>query len=61
MILRNDGICDAILNQDKTAPERTAVFQINITTGVVESSKVAVPIDSGNRVGADTLKTGKNW
>ena len=26
IVLRSDGICDAILNQGKTAPERTAVF-----------------------------------
>jgi hypothetical protein len=59
--LSSSGVRDAILNQGKTATESAAYFWGNVTKGVQDSTKGALTLDSGRRVGVGTFKASKDF
>ena len=59
--LNGPGVRDAILNQGKTATEYAAYFWRNVTKGVQDSTKGALIVDSGRRVGVGTFKASKDF
>nr|YP_010516924.1 hypothetical protein ON925_pgp119 [Haslea provincialis]UXN44706.1 hypothetical protein [Haslea provincialis] len=59
--LNGDGVKDMILLQGKSATESAAYFWGNITKGVQDSTKSALMIDSGRRVGTGTFKASKDF
>lgn len=59
--LNGPGVRDAILNQGKTATEGAAYFWGNVTKGVQDSTKGALTVDSGRRVGVGTFKASKDF
>lgn len=59
--LDGPGVRDAILKQGKIAKEGTAYFWGNITKGVQDSTKGALTIDSGRRVGVGTFKAASDF
>ena len=59
--LNGQGVQDAILEQGKTATEGTTFFWRNITKTVQDSSKGALTLDSGRRVGVGTFKASKDF
>ena len=59
--LNGPGVRDGILSQGKILPEGAAFFWGNVTKGVVESSKGAITVDSGRRVGVGTFKASKDF
>lgn len=60
-MLNGEGVRDAILNQGKTTTESVAFFWGNITKGVQQSTKGAVAIDSGGRIGTGAYKASKDF
>ena len=59
--LNGPGIRDTILKYGKEATESTAFFWGNITKGVQDSTKGALTVDSGRRVGVGTFKASKDF
>lgn len=57
--LNDPGVRNAIFNQGKTGTEGAAFFWGNIMKGVQDSTKSALTVDSGRRVGAGTFKASK--
>ena len=60
-ILSGEAVRDTILTQGKTATEAAAYFWGNVTKGIVDSSKGAITVDSGRRVGAGTFKASSDF
>ena len=59
--LNGAGVRDTILSQGKTATESVAYFWGNVTKGVQDSTKGALTVDSGRRVGVGTFKASKDF
>ena len=63
--LNGPGVRDAILSQGMTPTEAAAFFWENtgkvVAKGVQDSTKGALTVDSGRRVGAGTFKASKDF
>lgn len=59
--LNADGVRDAILTQGQSATEAAAFFWGNVTRLVQDSSKGALTVDSGKRIGVGAYKAGKDF
>jgi hypothetical protein len=59
--LNGPGVRDAILEKGKTATEGAAYFWGNVTKGVQDTTKGALTVDSGRRVGVGTFKASKDF
>ena len=59
--LNGPGVRDAILKQGTIITESAAYFWGNIIEGVQDSTKDALTIDSGRRVGIGTFKASKDF